>query len=152
MQLTENFSLAQLTASETAARESIDNLPPAKVIANLQRLAAGLEEVQRLLGAPLNISSGYRCPELNRAVGGSATSQHALGMAADFTCPRFGAPMAVAAAVQASGIAFDQCILEFNRWVHISFSPSPRGRVLSIYDSGKGYLDGLRDADGNVVA
>ncbi len=152
MQLTENFSLAQLTASETAAREGIDNSPPADLIANLQRLAAGLEEIQRLLGAPLDISSGYRCPELNRVVGGSATSQHRQGMAADFTCPPFGTPIAIAAAIRASGIEFDQCILEFNRWVHISFSPSPRGRVLSIHDSGEGYLDGLRDADGNVVA
>lgn len=152
MQLTENFSLAQLTASEIAAREGIDNSPPPEAVANLALLAAGLEQVQALLGAPLEVSSGYRCPELNRAVGGSASSQHTQGMAADFTCAPFGTPIEVAAAVQASGIGFDQCILEFNRWVHISFSPNPRGRVLSIYDSREGYLDGLRDADGNPVA
>ena len=151
-QFTENFSLALLIASETAAQKGIDNTPPPDALANLARLAAGLEEVQALLGGPLDISSGYRCAELNRAVGGSARSQHVQGMAADFTCPRFGAPLAVAAAIQASGIAFDQCILEFNRWVHISFSPAPRGRVLSIYDGAAGYLDGLRDPDGNPIA
>lgn len=152
MQLTENFCLAQLTASESAAREGIDNSPPPGILDNLARLAAGLEAVQALLGAPIEISSGYRSPELNSAVGGSATSQHVLGMAADFTCEGFGTPIAIVAAIQASNIDFDQCILEFNRWVHISFSPSPRGRVLSIHDSREGYLDGLRDADGNLLA
>ncbi len=152
MMLTANFSLAHFTASETAERAGIVNAPPPEIVANLQRLAAGLEEIRLLLGWPLDISSGYRCPELNRAVGGSATSQHVLGMAADFTCPQFGTPIAIAATIQASDIRFDQCILEFNRWVHISFSPAPRRRILSIYDGGDGYLDGLRDADGNMVA
>jgi hypothetical protein len=152
MQLTDHFSLARFTASETAEREGIDNSPPPEVVGNLLRLAVGLEAVQALLGAPLEITSAYRCPALNRAVGGSATSQHVRGMAADFTCAQFGDPMAVAAAIQASGINFDQCILEFNRWVHISFAPDPRGRVLSIHYSREGYLEGLRDADGNPVA
>jgi zinc D-Ala-D-Ala carboxypeptidase len=152
MQLTDHFHLAHLTASETAERKGIANSPPPEHVANLIRLAAGLEQVQALLGHALEISSGYRCAELNHAVGGTEGSQHTLGMAADFTCPPFGTPIEVAAAIQASGIAFDQCILEFNRWVHISFTPSPRGRVLSIHDSGEGYLDGLRDADGNLLA
>ncbi len=152
MQLTENFCLTQLTASETATREGIDNAPPPDILDNLARLAAGLEAVQALLGEPIEISSGYRCPDLNRAIGGSPTSQHVLGMAADFTCEGFGTPITIATAIQASDIAFDQCILEFNRWVHISFSPSPRGRLLSIYDSREGYLEGLRDSDGNLIA
>lgn len=151
-QLSENFSLAQLIASETAALRGIDNTPAPEALANLELLAAGLEAVQALLAEPLEISSGYRCPALNRAVGGSPRSQHVQGMAADITCPRFGPPIAVAAAIKASGIAFDQCILEFNRWVHISFSPAPRGRVLSIYKASDGYLDGLCDPDGNPVA
>lgn len=151
-QLSENFSLMQLIASDTAAANGIDNAPPPELIGNLERLAAGLEAVQALLQAPLEISSGYRCPELNRSVGGSERSQHVDGMAADFTCADFGPPMAVAAAIRASGIPFDQCILEFNRWVHISFSQSPRGRMLSIYDGAQGYLDGLCDPDGKPVA
>lgn len=152
MQLTEHFSLALLIRSETAEREGIDNAPPAEAIDNLQRLAEGLEAVRALLGSPLEISSGYRCIELNRAVGGAATSQHVLGLAADFICPAFGPPLAIAAAIQCSSIIFDQCILEYGRWVHLSVSANPRGRVLTIYNSRDGYLAGLWDADGNKVA
>ena len=152
MQLTDHFTLAQLTYSETAERDGIDNSASPDVVDNLRRLAEGLEAVQALLGAPLEISSGYRSPELNRVVGGSPTSQHSLGLAADFVCSAFGTPMEIAAAIQASDIEFDQCILEYGRWVHLSFSATPRGRMLSIYNSRDGYLDGLRDTDGNLVA
>ena len=152
MQLTDHFTLAQLTFSETAERDGIDNSAPPDVVDNLRRLAQGLEAVQALLGAPLDISSGYRSPELNRVVGGSPTSQHSQGLAADFACAAFGTPLEIAAAIQASDIEFDQCILEYGRWVHLSFSATPRGRMLSIYNSRDGYLDGLRDADGNRVA
>ena len=152
MQLTENFSLAQLIRSETAEREGIDNAPPAEVVENLQRLAEGLEAVQSLLGSPLEISSGYRCAELNRAVGGTATSQHVQGLAADFICQDYGSPLMIATAIQRSTIIFDQCILEFGRWVHLSVSATPRGRVLTIYNSREGYLAGLWDAQGNKVA
>ncbi len=150
--LTANFPLALLTRSETAEQHGIDNSPPAEVIGNLAILAAGLEQVQSLLGHPLEISSGYRCPALNERVGGSDTSQHVRGLAADFVCPGFGTPLEVARAIGASAIAYDQCILEFGRWVHISFSPEPRGRLLSIYDSEEGYLAGLWDDRGNRVA
>jgi hypothetical protein len=118
----------------------------------LKRLAAGLESVQALLGAPLEISSGYRCAALNEAVGGSATSQHLLGLAADFACPGFGPPLEVARAIQRSGLEFDQCILEYGRWVHLSFGEPARRRLLTIYDEEKGYLAGLRDEDGRLVA
>ena len=152
MQLTDHFTLAQLTCSETAERDGIDNTAPLEVIDNLRRLAEGLEAVQALLGAPLDISSGYRSPALNRVVGGSPTSQHSQGLAADFVCAAFGTPLDIAATIQASDIEFDQCILEYGRWVHLSFSAAPRGRMLSIHNSQDGYLDGLRDADGNLVA
>lgn len=150
--LTPHFPLALLTRSETADQHGIDNSPPAEVIENLAILAAGLEQVQSLLGHPLEISSGYRCPALNERVGGSDSSQHVHGLAADFACPGFGTPLEVARAIGASAIAYDQCILEFGRWVHISFSPEPRGRLLSIYDSEEGYLAGLWDGQGNRVA
>lgn len=152
MRLSPSFSLAQLTGSETAEQHGIDNSPPAEVIENLKRLAAGLEEVRVLLGSSLDISSGYRCPELNAVLGGATTSQHVRGLAADFVCPGFGSPLEVARAIQTSAIAFDQCILEFGRWVHLSFDLTPRRRVLTIRDSAEGYLAGLWDHDGNRIA
>lgn len=152
MLLTPNFPLAHLIRSETAEQQRIDNFPPPEVLENLKVLAAGLEQVQALLGHPLEISSGYRSPALNAAVGGSTTSQHVQGLAADFVCPAFGPPLEVARAISASAITFDQCILEFGHWVHLSFSPQPRGRVLTTYGSEEGYLAGLWDSAGNRVA
>ena len=152
MLLSRFFTLEQLIFSETAADRGIDNRPDAAAMNNLRRLAAGLDEVQMLLGLPLQITSGYRCPQLNQAVGGVAHSQHCQGLAADFDCPKYGSPLEVARAIAESAIEFDQCILEFGRWVHLSFAPEPRRRVLSIYDSAEGYLLGLIDTDGNQLA
>ena len=152
MQLTPNFSLEQLIYSETAAREHIDNTPAADIVGNLRLLARGLEQVQALTGFPLQLSSGYRSPELNRRVGGTGTSQHTQGLAADFTCAEFGTPADIIKAIRSAGIEFDQCILEYAQWVHISFSATPRGRVLTIYDAAQGYVEGLRDRDGNQIA
>jgi zinc D-Ala-D-Ala carboxypeptidase len=143
MQLSPHFSLEQLVASDTAARCGIDNAPPAAVVENLRELARGLEQVRSLLGHVLDISSGYRCPALNEAVGGAATSQHCEGRAVDFECPAYGSPAEVAQAIAGSDIAFDTLILEYGRWVHLSFSPEARRRVMSIYEDGKGYRDGL---------
>jgi len=152
MRLTLNFSLEQLSYSETAQRECIDNTPGADIVDNLRLLAEGLERVRMLTGYPLDISSAYRCPELNRRVGGAKTSQHAQGQAADFTCAGFGPPVDIIKAIRDSDIEFDQCILEYARWVHISFSKMPRGKVLTIYDPKEGYLDGLCDKGGNQIA
>jgi uncharacterized protein YcbK (DUF882 family) len=83
--LSRYYTLARLTRSDTAAQRGIDNAPPAALLPNLRLLARGLDRVRRLLGHPLEISSGYRCPELNALVGGVPASQHALGLAVDFT-------------------------------------------------------------------
>ena len=152
MQLSPNFSLSELVYSETAEERGIDNTPPPEVVENLKRLAAGLEAVRALLGAPLEISSGYRCPALNEAVGGSSTSQHMQGLAVDFECPTFGTPLEVADAIRRSELEFDQCILEYGRWVHLSFSDAPRRRMLTIYDDDKGYVAGLWDEQGKLIA
>jgi uncharacterized protein YcbK (DUF882 family) len=143
--LSSYYTLARLIHSDTARVRGIDNTPPDALLPNLRLLARGLDRVRRLLGHRLDISSGYRCPELNAAVGGVPHSQHAQGLAVDFTCPGFGPPIAVARAIRDSEIAFDQCIYEFSEWVHLSFSPAPRRRVLTIHDSREGYLDGLVD-------
>lgn len=136
MRLSENFSLEELTASETAARKGIDNTPSEEVINNLKRLAAALQEVRALLNhRAILISSGYRSPELNQAVGGSATSDHCKGLAADFICPSYGTPNDIVRAIAASGLSFKQVIREFDRWVHLSIpeeGQEPRKQALII--------------------
>lgn len=130
MQLTEHFSLDELTASSTATRLGIDNTPNLETVARLTTLALGLERVRALLGHPMHIDSGYRCPALNAAVGGSKVSAHMEGWAADFVCPDYGAPLGIARAIAASDIQFDQCIQE-GTWVHISFAPAMRRQALT---------------------
>lgn len=133
-----HFSIEELTFSERARAQGIDNTPTPETLENLKVLMAGLEEARALLGKPMLISSGYRCPELNKAIGGAKKSAHVDGFAADFTCPQFGAPHKVVKAIAASGIKFDQCIFEHmaNQWVHISFAPAMRQQVLTINKSG----------------
>lgn len=132
MNLSPHFTLAELTASQTAARKGLDNTPPPAVLANLKLTALGLEGVRMLLGAPISISSGYRSPAVNKAVGGAANSQHLTGQAVDFICPGFGKPEAVVRTIIASGMKFDQIIHEFDSWVHLSFSDKPRMQALTI--------------------
>lgn len=124
MKLSPHFDLAEFTVSQTAARRGIDNTPPLEVIERLKRTAQWLEGVRILLGVPILISSGYRGPELNKAVGGARNSQHMTGEAVDFTAPGFGSPRHVIDRIQDAGMQFDQLILEFppNGWVHASIT------------------------------
>jgi hypothetical protein len=137
MQLSKNFTLSEFTLSQTAARLGIDNTPSTEVIKNLIRTAEGMEEVRLLLkGNAIIISSGYRGSALNKAIKGSKTSQHMLGEACDFTCPRFGTVDEIMKAIVTSSIKFDQCIKEFSTWIHISFSSTPRKQALIIDGNG----------------
>lgn len=130
MNLTEHFTLEELTFSQMAARRGIDNTPSLEVVAHLTTLAEGLENVRTLLGAPIRITSGYRSPALNDAVGGAKNSAHKEGYAADFICPSFGPTISVVKAIDLSDIRFDQLIYE-GTWVHISFDPDMRRQVLT---------------------
>lgn len=132
MQLSEHFTLEELMFSSTAQRLGIDNTPNAVMVANLTNCASGLEEVRALLGRPMSIDSGYRCPDLNKAVGGASNSAHMTGYADDFVCPGFGTPEQIVKAIVASDIVFDQCIQE-GTWVHISFDPAARKQVLTAH-------------------
>ena len=127
--MTPNFTLAELTVTNTG----LANTPNADQLANIGRLAATLERVRRVLGGkPLIVTSAFRSPAVNRAVGGSPTSSHVRGLAADFTCPRYGSPLQVCMAIEESGIEFDQLIHEYGRWVHFGIGPRERGEVLTI--------------------
>lgn len=134
MNLSPHFTLDELTHSEWAARNGIPNDPGPHELANLQRLARLLEEVRALLGAPMQISSGYRSRPVNKAVGGAPNSAHMFGCAADFKAPGFGRPLDIALAISRSAISFDQLIHEFGSWVHISVAPleQPRRMLLTI--------------------
>jgi hypothetical protein len=147
MQLTEHFSFEELIASETAIRKGIDNTPPNDLMPNLQLLAEGLERVRTVLrGKPIHVNSGYRCLELNLAVGGSEKSLHMHGLAADIICPQFGSPLEICRAIAGSGIEFDQIIHEFGGWCHLSFSlpgAALRRELLTIAKAGARYDSGL---------
>lgn len=140
MKLTEHFTLEELTLSDTALRTGIKNIPSPNIIGNMKVLAEGLEQVRSLLNAPIFITSGFRSPTLNRFIGGTSTSAHCLGYAADFKCPAFGNPVEVVRAIKASGIKYDQLICEgdVNGWTHISFDPQMRQQTLSALFDNKG--------------
>jgi zinc D-Ala-D-Ala carboxypeptidase len=94
----------------------------------------------------LKINSGYRAEALNARVGGVPNSQHCLGMAADVVCPAFGSPHDLACAIAQLPCEFDQLILEFGKWVHVSVAPLdqlPRRECLSIFSKDEGYLEGI---------
>jgi len=129
--LSANFTLDELVASQTAARLGIDNTPPDPVFLNLVHLAYFLEDVRTLLGHPILISSGYRCESLNKAIGGARNSHHMRGLAVDFICPGYGDPLSVCKAIAASPLAYDQCIHEFGRWVHLGIDDAPRRQNLT---------------------
>ncbi len=144
MQLSKNFSLTELVASQVATRKGIDNTPAPAIVANLTRLAVLLEQMRALVGAPISISSGYRSPALNKAVGGAANSAHVLGLAADVSTAKL-TSKALAMLIRQSDIAFDQLIYE-GSWVHIALSAgAPRRQVLTAKFAGGGvsYVAGI---------
>lgn len=122
MQLSENFTLEEMTRSQTAIRRGIPNTPGPAVIRALTALCVHvLEPVRAHFEAPVLVSSGYRSPALNAAIGGSATSQHCLGEAADFTV-RGVANIDVIQWMWRT-LNYDQLIYEFGAagWVHASW-------------------------------
>lgn len=131
--LSPHFSLDELLVSETGARLGINNIPPAKLMPNLENTALKLEAIRALLGNKgVVVVSGYRCPALNKAVKGSNTSAHMTGEAADFICPKYGSPLDICKAIANSSLIYDQLIYEFGSWVHVGFSATPRKQILTI--------------------
>jgi zinc D-Ala-D-Ala carboxypeptidase len=137
-QLSEHFTLAEMTATKTG----LPNVASPAIIERLENTAAGMELVRALLGKAVVVHSGYRCPEVNAAVGGSKTSDHMNGDACDFVCPDFGSPLEVADAILSYGIKFDQLIREYG-WVHISFGPRMRQQTLTKRSAAAPYESGI---------
>jgi zinc D-Ala-D-Ala carboxypeptidase len=145
--LTPHFTLEELVASDFATRRGIDNKPPADVLPNLMRLAQMLEQVRAVVGMPVRVNSGYRCPALNRAVNGSSVSAHCDGRAADIVVPDYGTPRTVAERIARSPLSFDQLIYEGD-WVHIGiarFEVLPRLQILTAQFNGgpATYIQGI---------
>jgi hypothetical protein len=143
MQLTKHFTLSELTHSQTADRLGLDNTPPGSVVINLTKTAHGLEMIRSLTQCPIVVSSGYRSPEVNKAVGSKTMlSQHITGHAADITCPAFGSPTKLMAAIhkQRAVIKYDQLLSEYagkgGGWVHVSWTDKPRMQALVVDHDG----------------
>lgn len=152
MQLTSNFSLSEMTKSETALRHNMDNTPGEAEIENLKRLCEEiLQPVREHFGKGVKVNSGFRHPEVNAKVGGSKTSDHCKGQAADIEIP--GVANAELAKYIAENLSFTQVILEFytqgvpdSGWVHVSYVPSDlkKQQLTATKQDGKTiYLPGL---------
>ena len=152
MKLTENFSLAEMTKSDTALRLDIDNTPGPEEIENMTRLCeCVLQPVRNHFGKGVKVNSGFRHPNVNAKVGGSKTSDHCKGMAADIEIP--GVANADLAKWIVDNLEFRQVILEFytpgipdSGWVHVSYNPSDNKKQVLTATKKEGktvYLNGL---------
>jgi zinc D-Ala-D-Ala carboxypeptidase len=152
MQLSKNFSLEEMTKSETALRHGMDNTPKAAEIANLVVLCEKvLQPVRDHYAKGVKVNSGFRHPEVNAKVGGSKTSDHCKGMAADIEIP--GVSNHELAEWISKNLEFTQVILEFytpgvpdSGWVHVSYDPADlkKQELTAVRRDGKTvYLPGL---------
>lgn len=136
MQLSKNFHLSEFLVSQTASRMRLDNTPSEINIANLKMLCTNvLQPIRDNFNKPVVISSGYRSPAVNRAVGGSSKSQHMTGQAADFTIPSID-NWTLAQWIHRE-LNYDQLILEFytggnSGWIHVGYSPRHLNQELTI--------------------
>jgi hypothetical protein len=153
MNLSANFSLKELTKSETATRLGIDNTPDEEALDNLKTLCDKvLQPVREHFGKSVTVNSAYRSPESNAAVGGSKTSDHCKGMAADIEIA--GVANADLAQWIMNNLDYTQLILEFytqgipdSGWVHVSYDPNnlKKQELTAVKVAGKTqYLQGLQ--------
>jgi len=142
---TKNFSIQELTFSQTATRKGINNSPTPEVTKNLEKLCETLEKIRELVGMPITISSGYRSPELNKVIGGAKDSAHTKGLAADITTKSL-TPKALALLIKTSDMKYDQLIYE-GTWVHIAIDKDGAGRRQNLtarFNPGKvTYMEGI---------
>lgn len=142
MNLTEHFTLEEMTRSEYAIRHGIENKPDWNATENLTALCTSLEHLRTLLGKGINITSGFRSIEVNRGIGGVDSSQHTVGQAADVNVTGMTTEelyQFVKESVKSGKFQVDQCIQEFDSWVHISFNlRGNRGQFLrAVKQNGK---------------
>jgi zinc D-Ala-D-Ala carboxypeptidase len=142
--LSPHLTLEEFTRSDTATRLGIDNSLPENLLEAAIQTGVMLERIRKVLGTPMLISSGYRCPELNKAIGSGTASDHTKAEALDFKAPRFGSPLAICQALlpHMQQLGIGQMIYEHS-WVHISTrTPNNVGNV-ALTLSGRGYVTGI---------
>lgn len=134
MNLSQNFTLRELIHSDTANAYKINNTPSEPVINNLKALCLNvLQPLRNALGCPIIISSGFRCAELNKRIGGAANSQHLYGQAADLVVPQKEL-IEVFKFIEAK-LPYDQLLYEYNktdRWIHVSYRTDGKNRKQAI--------------------
>ena len=157
MKLSEHFELDEFIKSPTADKLKISNAPSPEHLANLKNVVENiLEPVRKYFNKPVKINSGYRGPELNKAVGGAASSQHCNGEAVDFEID--GIPNKTVADWVTENLEFDQCILEFynpkeganSGWVHASYKkggPNRKQKLIAEKDGSKTVYKPITDFD-----
>ena len=119
MKLSPHFTLEELTRSDYAIRNGIDNTPSDEVIFNLTMLCHNtLEPLREIVKRPIHVLSGYRCVAVNSGIGGASNSQHVEGKAADIVVPDMSVDELFD--IASKWVNYDQCIWEFGRWLHIS--------------------------------
>ena len=128
------FTIKELCKSSTATYRGIDNTPNSEIVSNLEQLVdIILDPLREKYGSPIKVNSGYRCEKLNKAVGGSNTSQHRYGLAADITAGSRLENKKLFVLIQQLNLPFDQLIDEKNySWIHVSISKNPRKQVLHL--------------------
>jgi len=157
MQLSKNLSLAEVMRSETAKRKGVSNMPTEAHIANFKLLAEKVfQPIREHFGVPIHISSGYRSAALNKAVGGSATSQHCTGEAIDIDMDGTSITNKQIFEFVRDNVNFDQMIAEFPvdgnpAWVHVSYESTGKQRkqilVAKKVGSATKYIPYKSDAD-----
>lgn len=143
--LSAHFSLRELTITE---HRDVDNSPRDDIIPRLRHLARQLENVRELVGEPIFVTSGYRCPALNRLVGGAPDSDHTYGLAADIHAPGFTTTQLYEKLyANRQALGYRQLIWEYGSWVHVAFflegsgqAPKPPLQSLVIYPRTHSYL------------
>ena len=128
-----NFTLSELINSDTAVKNNINNMPDIHSLDNMLELIVNcLQPLRNKLGKPMIITSGFRNPQINKLVGGVSTSQHTKGQAVDFIVDGM-TPAAIVDFIKSSGIEYDQCINEYDNWVHISYNKTNNRKEILKY-------------------
>ena len=128
-----NFKISELIHSDRAVEKNINNMPDINSLdCMLELIVNCLQPIRDLVKKPMIITSGYRCKEVNKLIGGAENSQHLKGQAVDFKIQGM-KPAEIVSIIKESGIEYDQLINEYDSWVHVSYSKGKNRRQVLKY-------------------